>query len=181
MNPANAAAHQLLAHVLAQQNNLAEAQNEITLPLRLRPSAQIHLDLGVVEAQQGNWEDATSHFRRAIVVDPGLAAAHMMLGIALRRQADHKGALEQFRAVAKLNPDDADLQYNLGRELKADGDTAGAVAAFRRAIELRPTSNRRTTILRSRCSVRVMLGRRRNLTSYRVCTSFVPSSRHRSF
>ena len=96
MNPANAAAHQLLAHVLAQQNNLAEAQNEITLALRLRPSAQIHLDLGVVEAQQGNWEDATSHFRRAIVVDPGLAAAHMMLGIALRRQADHKGALSNF-------------------------------------------------------------------------------------
>ena len=88
IDPANAAAHQLLGHVLAQQNNLAEAQNELTVALRLKPSAQIHLDLGVVEAQQGEWKSATANFRRAIAVDPKLAAAHMMLGVALRRQAD---------------------------------------------------------------------------------------------
>ena len=138
LDPANAATHRLLARIFSQQNNLADAEHELKLALRLKPSADVHLELGVVEGQRGNLTEAAAQFRRAIQLDPGVAAAHLMLGIVLRRQADHKGALDQFRTAVKLNPDNVDAQYNLGRELKADGDTAGAIAAFRRAIELKP-------------------------------------------
>ena len=138
LDPLNAATHRLLARILAQQDSLPDAERELKLALRLKPSADTHLELGVVEGQLGNLNEAAAQFRRAIQLDSRLVAAHLMLGIVLRRQSKHAEALSQFRAATALNPNDADAQYNLGRELKAEGDTAGAIAAFRRAIELKP-------------------------------------------
>ena len=115
-----------------------DAEHELRLALNLKPSAELHLELGVVEGQRGKMEEATAEFRQAIRSDPSLAAAHHMLGIALRRQSDHKTALAEFRKAVALNPDDPESQYDLGRELKADGDNGGAIAAYRRAIELKP-------------------------------------------
>ncbi|PYX51046.1 MAG: hypothetical protein DMG79_04355, partial [Acidobacteria bacterium] len=138
LDPLNAATHRLLARILAQQNNLADAEHELRLALKLKPSAESHLEMGVVEGQLGKLNDAVMQFRDAIRLDPSLAGAHLMLGVALRRQADSSGALEQFRLAVKLKPDDPEAQYDLGRELKTAGDIAGAIAAFRRAIELKP-------------------------------------------
>src|SRR5450755_2740930 len=138
LDPLSAPTHRLLARILAQQNNLADAEHELKLALRLKPSAGTHVDLGVVEGQLGNTTEAAAQFRHAVRLDSKIAAAHMMLGIVLRRQGDHDGALIQFRTAVALNPDSADAQYNLGRELKAGGDITGAIAAFRRAIELKP-------------------------------------------
>ena len=121
LDPANPSAHRLLARILAQQNSLPDAERELNLALRLKPSADTHLELGVVEGQLGNLMEAAAQFRRAIQLDSSLAPAHLMLGIVLRRQSNHTGALDQFRAAATLNPNDADTQYNLGRELKAGG------------------------------------------------------------
>ena len=139
LDPANPGAHRLLARILAQQNSLADAERELKLALRLKPSADTHLELRVVEAQLGNLNEAAAQFRHALQLDPRLAAAHLMLGTVLHVASQTTlAALDQFRAATALNPNDADAQYNLGRELKAGGDTAGAIAAFRRAIELKP-------------------------------------------
>ena len=119
-----------MARILSQQNNLGDAEKELKLALKLKPSADTHLELGVVEGQLGQLNDATAEFRQAIQLDPEIAAAHLMLGVALRRQGDHKAALDEFRKAASLNPDDAESQYDLGRELKAGGDTAGAICSF---------------------------------------------------
>src|SRR5580692_3557785 len=102
LDPANAAIHRLLARILSQQSNPADAEREQKLAVRLRPSAETQLELGVVEGQLGKLNDAVIHFREAIRLDPKLATAHVMLGIALRRQGDHKGALDQFRAAVAL-------------------------------------------------------------------------------
>jgi len=115
LDPLNAATHRLLARILAQQNNLADAEHETKLALRLKPSAEAHVDLGVVEGQLGNLNEAAAQFRLAIQQDSALASAHLMLGITLRRQGDHKGALDQFRTAVTLNPDNAEAQYDLGR------------------------------------------------------------------
>src|SRR5947209_3786483 len=135
LDASNASVHRLLGRILSQQQNLADAERELRLALNLKPSPEIHLELGVVEGQRGKMEEATAQFRQAIRSDPSLAAAHHMLGIALRRQSDHKTALAEFRKAVALNPNDPESQYDLGRELKADGDNAGAIAAYRRAIE----------------------------------------------
>ena len=126
LDPLNPATHRLLARILAEQNNLADAEHELKLALRLKPSVDTYVELGVVEGQLGKLTDAAAQFRHAIRLDPKIAAAHLMLGIVLRRQGDHDGALTQFRTAVALNPDSADAQYNLGRELKAGGDTDGS-------------------------------------------------------
>jgi tetratricopeptide (TPR) repeat protein len=40
LDPLHAATHRLLARILAQQNNLADAEHELKLALRLKPSAR---------------------------------------------------------------------------------------------------------------------------------------------
>ena len=54
LDPLNVATHRLLARILAQQNSLADAERELKLALRLKPSAHTHLELVVVEGQLGN-------------------------------------------------------------------------------------------------------------------------------
>src|SRR5438270_12593992 len=58
LDPLNAATHRLLARILAQQNNLADAEHELRLALKLKPSAESHLEMGVVEGQLGKLNDA---------------------------------------------------------------------------------------------------------------------------
>src|SRR5258708_14274682 len=86
LDPLNAATHRLLARILAQQNNLADAEHELKLALRLKPSAETQVDLGVVEGQLGNLNEAAAQFRHATRLDSRIAAAHLMLRIPLRRQ-----------------------------------------------------------------------------------------------
>jgi tetratricopeptide (TPR) repeat protein len=102
LDPLNAATHRLLARILAQQDSLPDAERELKLALRLKPLADTHLELGVVEGQLGNLNEAAAQFRRAIQLDSRLVAAHLMLGIVLRRQSKHADALSQFRAATAL-------------------------------------------------------------------------------
>jgi tetratricopeptide (TPR) repeat protein len=87
LDPAHAATHRLLARIFSQQSNSHDAELELKRALQTKPSADIHLELGVVEGQLGNLNEAAAQFRRAIQMDSRLASAHLMLGIVLRRQA----------------------------------------------------------------------------------------------
>src|SRR6267154_2475650 len=138
LDPANAGAHGLLARIYLQQSNPLAAAGELRRALQSKPSAELHLELGLAEGQLGNLESAADEFRRALRLNHRFAAAHSLLGVTLRRQGDHAGALAEFRKAVEIDPEDPEVQYNLGMELKAGGDTAGAIAAFRRAIELKP-------------------------------------------
>src|SRR2546430_3112446 len=135
---ANAGAHRLLAHIYLQQSNPSAAEGELRRALQSKPSAELHLELGLAEGQLGNLEGAAGEFRRALRLNPKLAPAHSLLGVTLRRKGDHAGALAEFRRAVEIDPKDPEAQLNLGKELKAGGDTTGAIAAFRQAIELKP-------------------------------------------
>jgi Flp pilus assembly protein TadD len=137
-SPSNAAAHLFLAHVYSEQNNFSGVERELNRALALKPSAEMHLELGQVEGQLGKLDAAAAQFRAALRRDPKMARAHVMLGVTLRRQGNHNEALANFRKAVELDPADANAQYNLAMELKAGGDIAGAITAFRRAIELKP-------------------------------------------
>ena len=89
--------------------------------LQVKPSAELHFELGLVEGQLGNLDAAATEFRTAIQLNPRFAPAHSMLGVTVRRQGDHSRALAEFRKAVELDPQDAEAQYNLGMELKAGG------------------------------------------------------------
>ena len=137
LNAANVPAHRLLARIYVEQSDLLASEAEFRRALAIKPTAELHFELGLVEGQIGNLDAAAAQFRSAIRMNPAYAPAHSMLGITERRQGDHNSALAEFRKAAELDPKDPETQYNLGMELKAGDDLVGAIAALRQAIELK--------------------------------------------
>lgn len=61
-------------------------------------------DEGVTHAQQGHWDVAENHFRKALEADPKLAEAQYNLGLALDKQNKHEEATAAFKKAAELAP-----------------------------------------------------------------------------
>jgi Flp pilus assembly protein TadD len=70
-----------------------------------RPSnTVVHLNLGVIQAQEGRLDQAISHFRLAIANKPDHAKAHLNLALALS-QTDHVSeAIAEHRKTLELQP-----------------------------------------------------------------------------
>ncbi len=67
-------------------------------------SGQKENDEGVTHAQQGHWDVAENHFRKALEADPKLAEAQYNLGLALDKQNKHEEATTAFKKAAELAP-----------------------------------------------------------------------------
>lgn len=61
-------------------------------------------DEGVTHAQQGHWDVAEGHFRKALEADPKLAEAQFNLGLALDKLSKHDEAKTAFKKAAELAP-----------------------------------------------------------------------------
>lgn len=62
---------------------------------------------GVTHAQQGHWDVAEGHFRKALEVDPKLAEAHFNLGLALDKLDRHDEAKAAFEKAVELAPNNS--------------------------------------------------------------------------
>lgn len=61
-------------------------------------------DEGVSHAQQGHWDVAEGHFRKALEADPKLAEAQFNLGLALDKLSKHDEAKVAFMKAVELAP-----------------------------------------------------------------------------
>jgi DNA-binding SARP family transcriptional activator len=92
--------------------------------------------------------DAQRHFRRAIELDPGFAAAYARLSYAMVIGAIYfeapdvpellDAALEYAKTSCKLDPDDAVGRFALGRTYLARGEYERSVVELQTAIDLNP-------------------------------------------
>lgn len=102
---------------LIQRGDLVGAQNELAEALRSYPTdGDLHDLMGVVHANQRNYREAESGFRKAIQFAPGHLGAYLNLGHLYQENAAKdpqalSKALATYRRLLKIQPDNAEANY----------------------------------------------------------------------
>jgi tetratricopeptide (TPR) repeat protein len=90
------------------------------------------------EAEPGGDELAVTCYRKALTLDPGLAAAHTNLGNIAYAKNQSATARAAFEAALALDPDQPEARFNLANLILEGGDLELAVAEFRRVLQVAP-------------------------------------------
>ena len=124
---------------LHRQGKLADAVRIYREVLQQRPNhfSALHL-LGVIALQTGRTERGVELIKKAIGLNPKVAAAHNNLGNALRDLKRPAEALASYDKAIALKPDYAEAHNNLGTALRDLKRPAEALASCDRAIALKP-------------------------------------------
>jgi predicted O-linked N-acetylglucosamine transferase (SPINDLY family) len=134
--PGNADALHLSGVLEYQLGNLEPAAHLIRRSLRKSPSAFAHCNLGVVRLAQGDANEATWCFGRALALRPDYAEAHNNMAAALLSEDRAAEALESAKRALAIRPEYGEAHYNLGLALRRQQKVEEAIASFRRAIAL---------------------------------------------
>ena len=96
--------------------------------------AEIHFDLGRVQAQRGQYAIAAHSFRTAVQLDPAYLRARHNLGAALATLRRYDEAEAVYRQALAQAPDDRVLHLNLAALYRATGRYEQAVEHYRRVL-----------------------------------------------
>ncbi len=99
--------------------------------------AEAHALLGslLLEVSDENADEAASHFRRALELDPKSTEAKVGLARVRSLQGDYDGAVAELEKAVRLTPRPERLYYELGRIHERAGQYERAVEAYRKALE----------------------------------------------
>ncbi|HLW34537.1 MAG TPA: tetratricopeptide repeat protein [Chthoniobacterales bacterium] len=98
-------------------------------------------NLGVVELEKGEIDDAIEKYRRSLQLHPDYPEALYNLGSAVLQKGDVDQAITLCEAALKLQPTDADAHVVLGNALMHKQNVEGAIAHYREALRLRPNDS----------------------------------------
>jgi tetratricopeptide (TPR) repeat protein len=144
------------AEELKSQSNWDQSITKYLKALEFNPSMSLkaYNEIGLIQAGQGNLQEAERAFQSAIVYhketgakEKVIASIHFNLGTTLQRlnrpqeaRQQFVKAAEEFRIELAENPNEAPLWIRLGDTLASMGDFKGATEAFRKALTLNPTN-----------------------------------------
>jgi len=135
-------AHNLLAQYgfVPPREEMEEARRAAQHSLSLDPGlAEGHVALAsVLEAYDWDFSAAEREYRRAIQLNPQLAAAHLWYGMFLRDQNRIREAMPELRRAEQLEPLSVLTSLSLAYAFHIAGDSDAALDRARRAIELNP-------------------------------------------
>jgi superkiller protein 3 len=142
--PRNGELHAELAAVYQYEGRLLEALNCLEAAMKDIPdSADVHGVHGETLAQMGRYEEAITHFERAIQLGPKnkvrLAAAHAAIGMCLHELGRTEESLSHFQNAAQTVPDAPNHHSNLGLTFVRLERYREAIKSYLRAIELDPS------------------------------------------
>src|SRR5262249_25518534 len=91
---------------------------------------EAHVNLGCLEHEAGNLEDAEAHYRAALASHPQHAIARFDLAVVLEDLDRDEDARAAYQAVLADDPACAEAHHNLARLCGRVGDRAGALRHF---------------------------------------------------
>lgn len=104
-NPAAWLAHLNLGRLLAQQGDLASAEEHLGAAARLKPDeGRAHINLGALRLLQGRFDDAIEELRMGTGLEPRLVDGHLNLGLAYERRGDREDALRAYLDALQVDP-----------------------------------------------------------------------------
>jgi len=102
------------------------------------PSCWIaHNNLGVVQFQKGDLDDAIEKYEQSLRLNPDYAEARYNLGSALLQKGKIDDAIAQCQKALELGPNDPDAHVVLGNAFMARRDIDGAISQYTQALALR--------------------------------------------
>jgi arylsulfatase A-like enzyme/Flp pilus assembly protein TadD len=129
------------AMMASQRGQLAEAQQALEQVLARDEKSAIALrQLGEVELQSGDSQQAASHLRKASAAAPDDAAVGFLLGQALQKIGDFEGARAALEASLKLRPNEPLARFQLGRVFLDLKNYDAAADQFEAGLILAPSS-----------------------------------------
>jgi tetratricopeptide (TPR) repeat protein len=125
--------------------------------LAVSPSNDMaHTNLGYLSLRRGEWDQAISHFEKALEIRSshpfaqykrGGALIESNLAGAFAQKGMLEDAIDHYERAAKLRPDYGDVYLNLGSILFGQGWTDEAIALWRKAATTQPEDGGFHTIL----------------------------------
>jgi Tfp pilus assembly protein PilF/SAM-dependent methyltransferase len=109
----------------------------LTEALKVNPNlAEAHHQLGLIQFQQGKFDDATLCFRRAISLEPQYTDAVYNLGNALAQSGQLAEAIATYKQVIDLQPHHLKAYLNLGVVHFQSQNLGAAVSCYQKALEI---------------------------------------------
>lgn len=93
---------------------------------------------GIMARDSQRWDEAISHLRTAVRLNPRLEGAYIELGYAYYRKQNFAREAEAYQAVLKINPDNPDALYSLAWNMESQGNYQQAVPLYEKALSLAP-------------------------------------------
>lgn len=126
VQPQNAQAKYYYAMALSKQKRGSRDAAEIR-PIEALLDEAVRIDpkfdeaflaLGVLHSEQGNFEEATRAYQRALELNPLLAEAHYRLGLAYKRVGQETKAQQEFKQYNEVSASDAAALERQRREVR---------------------------------------------------------------
>jgi tetratricopeptide (TPR) repeat protein len=110
-----------------------------TYTLKISPDNDVaHAGLAGIQLVRGDFEDASSHYRRALELRDGNSAAHYGLALALARQRKFDEAIGHWEKSLEIQPDNTSARNYLGAALASIGREREAVAQWQQTLVYDP-------------------------------------------
>jgi protein O-GlcNAc transferase len=109
--------------------------------LQFRPAniAEAYYNLGYALQEEGQLDEAITHYLKAIKLKPSFALPYCNLGYVLEKKGQFDEAITYSRKAIELKPSFAEAYCNLGYALRQKGQLDEAIVYYQKAIELKPS------------------------------------------
>lgn len=100
--------------------------------------AGIYSDLGASDLKKNNYDDAITHFTKAIEIIPNNEYLYCSRGYSYEQKKDFKNAINDYSRAIELQPSDASKYFNRADVYEAIGEFDSAISDYTKSISLDP-------------------------------------------